>query len=126
MAEVLVLVDHVDGAVRKTTGELLTLARRLGEPAAVFVGAGYDDAAATLAEYGAPGGVPGGRRRRRPTSRRRSRRRWPGSCRTPTGAGGDPAGQLPGRQGVAARLAIRLGSGIITDAVDVQAGDRAR
>ena len=30
MAEVLVLVDHVDGALRKTTTELLTIARRLG------------------------------------------------------------------------------------------------
>ena len=40
MAEVLVLVDHVDGAVRKTTSELLTIARRLGEPSAVFIGTG--------------------------------------------------------------------------------------
>ena len=39
MSEVLVLVDHVDGAVRKTTYELLTIARRLGEPSAVFIGA---------------------------------------------------------------------------------------
>ena len=38
MAEVLVLVDHVDGAVRKPTPELLTLARRIGEPSAVFLG----------------------------------------------------------------------------------------
>ena len=35
---VLVLVDHVDGAVRKPTYELLTIARRLGEPSAVFIG----------------------------------------------------------------------------------------
>ena len=28
MAEVLVLVDHVDGQIRKTTAELLTIARR--------------------------------------------------------------------------------------------------
>ncbi len=38
MAEVLVLVDHANGTVRKTTSELLTIARRLGEPSAVFVG----------------------------------------------------------------------------------------
>jgi electron transfer flavoprotein alpha subunit len=38
MAEVLVLVDHADGVVRKSTGELLTLARRIGEPSAVIVG----------------------------------------------------------------------------------------
>jgi len=40
MAEVLVLVDHANGTVRKTTAELLTIARRLGEPSAVFVGEG--------------------------------------------------------------------------------------
>lgn len=38
MAEVLVLVDHVNGEVKKVTGELLAAARRLGEPAAVVVG----------------------------------------------------------------------------------------
>ncbi len=53
MAEVLVLVDHVDGAVRKTTSELLTIARRLGEPSAVFIGQGAEQAAAALAEFGA-------------------------------------------------------------------------
>ena len=40
MAEILVLVDHVDGSVKKVTLELLTLARSLGEPSAVFVGEG--------------------------------------------------------------------------------------
>ena len=30
MSNVLVLVDHSAGAVRKTTAELLTIARRLG------------------------------------------------------------------------------------------------
>ena len=39
MSEVLVLVDHVGGTVRKTTNEMLTIARRLGEPSAVFIGA---------------------------------------------------------------------------------------
>ena len=53
MAEILVLVDHVDGAVRKPTLELLTLARRLGEPSAVFVGRGADARARRSAEYGA-------------------------------------------------------------------------
>ncbi|WP_370943579.1 electron transfer flavoprotein subunit alpha/FixB family protein [Amycolatopsis sp. cg5] len=38
MAEVLVLVDHADGAVKKVTLELLTAARALGEPSAVVVG----------------------------------------------------------------------------------------
>ena len=55
MSEILVLVDHVDGAVRKTTNELLTIARRLGEPSAVFIGSPSDDAVAA-----APGEQGGG------------------------------------------------------------------
>ncbi|HEX3824029.1 MAG TPA: electron transfer flavoprotein subunit alpha/FixB family protein [Mycobacteriales bacterium] len=53
MAEVLVLVEHVDGTPKKVTLELLTLARSLGEPSAVFIGTGYDNAKAALAEHGA-------------------------------------------------------------------------
>ena len=39
MAEVLVLVEHADGALKKVTTELITAARVLGEPSAVVVGA---------------------------------------------------------------------------------------
>jgi electron transfer flavoprotein alpha subunit len=54
MSEILVLVEQVDGAVKKVTLELLTLARSLGTPAAVWAGPGItDDAKARLAEYGA-------------------------------------------------------------------------
>ncbi len=53
MAEVLVLVDHVDGAPKKVSYELLTLARSLGEPSAVVLGAGAGAAADKLAAYGA-------------------------------------------------------------------------
>src|ERR1700733_2484724 len=38
MAEVLVLVEHAEGAIKKVTSELITAARVLGEPAAVVVG----------------------------------------------------------------------------------------
>ncbi|OBG48390.1 MULTISPECIES: electron transfer flavoprotein subunit alpha/FixB family protein [unclassified Mycobacterium] len=38
MAEVLVLVEHAEGALKKVTSELITAARALGEPAAVVVG----------------------------------------------------------------------------------------
>ncbi|ART71147.1 electron transfer flavoprotein subunit alpha [Mycobacterium dioxanotrophicus] len=38
MAEVLVLVEHSEGALKKVTAELITAARALGEPAAVVVG----------------------------------------------------------------------------------------
>lgn len=53
MSEVLVLVDHVDGTVTKPTLELLTLARRLGEPSAVFFGGDADAVKGPLSEYGA-------------------------------------------------------------------------
>jgi len=39
MAEVLVLVEHAEGAMKKVSAELITAARALGEPAAVVVGA---------------------------------------------------------------------------------------
>jgi len=55
MPEVLVVVEHSGGAVKKVTLEMLTLARTLGEPAAVVFGA-PDSAAALierLGEYGA-------------------------------------------------------------------------
>ena len=39
MAEVLVLVEHADGAVKKVTSELITAARALGEPSAVVIAA---------------------------------------------------------------------------------------
>jgi electron transfer flavoprotein alpha subunit len=38
MAEVLVLVEHAEGALKKISAELITAARKLGEPAAVVVG----------------------------------------------------------------------------------------
>jgi electron transfer flavoprotein alpha subunit len=50
MSEVLVLVDQVDGKVTKPTLELLTIARRLGEPSAVVVGSAD---VATLKKFGA-------------------------------------------------------------------------
>jgi electron transfer flavoprotein alpha subunit len=53
MAEVLVLVEHTGGDVKKVTLELLTAARQFGEPAAVWAGAGAADGQPRLAEYGA-------------------------------------------------------------------------
>ncbi len=55
MAEILVLAEHSDGEVKKVTYELLTLARRFGEPAAVWIGAGAEEGNAKLAEFGAAG-----------------------------------------------------------------------
>jgi electron transfer flavoprotein alpha subunit len=55
MTEVLVLVDHVEGEIKKSTFELLTAARALGEPSAVVVGppGTAEKLADALTEYGA-------------------------------------------------------------------------
>lgn len=55
MAEVLVLVEHVEGEVRKSTFELLTAARAVGEPSAVVVGSpgSAEKLSAALAANGA-------------------------------------------------------------------------
>ncbi|MGP4100953.1 electron transfer flavoprotein subunit alpha/FixB family protein [Nonomuraea sp. KM90] len=54
MSEILVLVEQAEGEVKKVTLELLTLARTLGTPAAVWAGPGISaEAKGRLAEYGA-------------------------------------------------------------------------
>ena len=121
MAEVLVLVDHVDGQIRKTTAELLTIARRLGEPSAVYVGAGYEQAKEALATYGAA------------KVYRAESADLVDYLVVPQAEllaqlvkQVSPAAVLitssPEGKEVAARLAVKVESGLITDAVDVQAG----
>jgi electron transfer flavoprotein alpha subunit len=53
MAEILVLAEHDGDAVKKVTLELLTAARAHGEPSVVWTGDGADAAQARLAEFGA-------------------------------------------------------------------------
>ena len=55
MSEILVVVDHVEGAVKKPTYEMLTLAARIGEPSAVFIGPAGKGAevAEAVKKYGA-------------------------------------------------------------------------
>ncbi len=53
MAEILVLAEHEGEAVKKVTLELVTLARKFGEPAVVWTGSGAEAAQSKLAEYGA-------------------------------------------------------------------------
>jgi electron transfer flavoprotein alpha subunit len=122
MAEVLVLVDHIDGVVRKTTSELLTIARRLGEPSAVFIGGGFDTAKAALAQYGAEKVY---------TVQAADIFDYlvapKAEVLAALVASSSPAAVLisssPEGKEIAARLAIKTSSGLITDAVDVQAGD---
>ena len=121
MAEVLVLVDHAAGEVRKSTFELLTIARRLGEPSAVFVGEGADTAAASLAKYGAekiyvvsdPEVSAYLVAPQAEVLAQLVEAASPAAVLLPSN---------PGGKEIAARLAIKTSSGLITDAVDVQAG----
>src|SRR5215207_4156404 len=118
MAEVLVLVDHVDGDVRKTTTELLTIARRLGEPSAVFIGAGYEAAKEVLAGYGAAkvyvADAP---------ELSEFLVAPQAEVLAHVAASSSPAAVLlastPDGKEIAGRLAVKLESGLITDAVDV-------
>ncbi|GAB3998286.1 electron transfer flavoprotein subunit alpha/FixB family protein [Nocardioides marmoraquaticus] len=124
MSEVLVLVDHVDGKVRKPTYELLTIAARLGEPSAVFIGSG--DAAAGVAEavgkYGAQKvyAVDDAEIKgylvapKAEALQQLVERTSPAAVLVPSHSDGKE---------VAARLAVKIGAGLITDAVDVQPGD---
>jgi electron transfer flavoprotein alpha subunit len=121
MAEVLVLVEHVDGAPKKVTFELLTLARSLGEPAAVFIGNGYDNAKDKLAEYGATKIYVAGDGE------------LDGYLVAPKAevlaqivSSASPAAVLipstPEGKEIAGRLAVKTDSGVITDAVGVDDG----
>jgi len=53
MAEILVLAEHDGETVKKVTTELLTLARAHGEPSVVWTGDGAEGGRARLAEFGA-------------------------------------------------------------------------
>jgi electron transfer flavoprotein alpha subunit len=122
MGEVLVYVDHVDGAVRKPTLELLTIARRLGEPVAVHLGPGAAAAAPVLAEHGATRVLTADAAEfadylvvpKVDALEAAAKAVSPVAVLVPSSGEGKE---------IAARLALRLGSGIITDAVDVEASD---
>jgi electron transfer flavoprotein alpha subunit len=120
---VLVVVESTDGTVPKPTQELLTLARRLGEPAAVVFGPNAAAARETLAAYGAATVY---------------------SVNAPevtdflvvpevealahiAGELGDDLGAIlftasQGGSEIAGRLAVKLDRGVLTEAVDLKAG----
>jgi electron transfer flavoprotein alpha subunit len=124
MGEVLVLVDHVDGAVRKTTTELLTIARRLGEPAAVVLGAGADAAAATLGAYGATKIYAVDAPELGDYLVAPKAEALAAVAEKASASAILVTSSAEGKE-IAARVAVRLGSGIITDAVDVDASGAA-
>ncbi len=119
MSQVLVVVEHSGGVVAKPALELLTIARRIGEPIAVVLGGGAEQAAATLAQYGA---------------RRVLSVDAPAFESFLVAPKAEALAQVaeavqPGAvlftstlesKEVAARLAIKIGAGLITDATDVR------
>ncbi|MEQ4549445.1 electron transfer flavoprotein subunit alpha/FixB family protein, partial [Nocardioides kribbensis] len=123
MTEVLVVVDHVDGAIRKPTFELIALAKRLGSPSAVFFG-GADASAAAAEKLKAFGAdkiyvvddaeikgylvAP-----KAEALQQLVEKTSPAAVLLVSGYEGKE---------VAGRLAIKTGSGLITDAVDVEDG----
>jgi len=123
MTEILVLVDHVDGAVRKPTFELLAIAKRLGSPSAVFIGGADKAAGATEAvtKFGADkvyvvddADIKGYLvAPKAEVLQQIAAAANPGAILITSSAEGKE---------IAGRLAVKLESGLITDAVDVQAG----
>jgi electron transfer flavoprotein alpha subunit len=122
MSEILVLAAHDGDSVKKVTLELLTLARRFGEPAAVWLGSGAEAGRERLAEYGAA-------------------KVYTADADGMTDYVAGPAAEVlaalvaqvspaavlvpataEGKE-VAGRLAVKTGSGVLTDAVDLAAGD---
>ena len=53
MSEILIVAEHAESHISKPAFELLTLARRLGDPVAVVFGQTEDTVAKALGEYGA-------------------------------------------------------------------------
>jgi electron transfer flavoprotein alpha subunit len=121
MAEILVLAEHDGETVKKVTCELLTLARRFGEPSVVWTGPGAEAGQERLAEFGAA------------TVYVAADEDLDSYVVAPKAellaklvAEKSPAAVLvastaEGRE-IAGRLAIKTGSGLITDAVDLGEG----
>ena len=123
MSEILVVVDHADGAVKKPTYEMLTLAARIGEPSAVFIGpkAKGAEVADAVKKYGAgkvylvdDEGLKGYLVAPKAEALQQLvEKASPGAVLIASSAEGKE---------IAGRLAIKIGSGLITDAVDVESG----
>ncbi|MGH3360075.1 MAG: electron transfer flavoprotein subunit alpha/FixB family protein [Nocardioidaceae bacterium] len=122
MSEVLVLIDHADGAVRKPTYELLTIATRLGDPSAVFIGAAdkAGEAVEAVKKYGAAKvyTVDDSEIKGYLVAPKAEALQQLAEKTSPSAI--LVSSSFEGKE-IAGRLAIKLESGLITDAVDVQA-----
>ena len=122
MNTVIVLADRADGALTKVTLEMLTLARSLGSPVAVITGTGADADAARAAEYGAQSVVLDSAAATEPVGRDVDVLAAAVAHFNATTV--LVASNAAGKE-TAGRLAIRVGGGVVTDAVGVNADGTA-
>ncbi|OBC03209.1 electron transfer flavoprotein subunit alpha [Mycobacterium sp. 852013-50091_SCH5140682] len=123
MAEVLVLVEHSEGALKKVTAELITAARALGEPAAVVVG--KPGTAAPLVD-----GLKAAGAAKIYVAESDDAENYlitpvvdvlAGLAETAAPAGVLIAASADGKE-IAGRLAARIGSGLLVDVIEVRGG----
>ncbi|MED5811920.1 electron transfer flavoprotein subunit alpha/FixB family protein [Mycolicibacterium sp. 050232] len=123
MAEVLVLVEHSEGALKKVSAELITAARALGEPSAVVVG--KPGTAASLVD-----GLKAAGAAKVYVAESDDAETYlltpvvdvlAGLAESAAPAGVVVAATADGKE-IAARLAARIGSGLLVDVVEVREG----
>ncbi|MDQ0849498.1 electron transfer flavoprotein alpha subunit [Arthrobacter sp. B3I9] len=118
MAKVLVFIDNPGETLKKSSLELLTIARSLGEPAVAFNGELHDGVASTLGAYGVQALY-------RPSAADLDdylvgpKASYLAAAVQTAGAGIVLAENTADGREVAARLGIKLGAGVITDVVGV-------
>jgi electron transfer flavoprotein alpha subunit len=124
MANVLVFIDNPGDALKKSTLELLTLGRSLGETAVALNGDLHQGVSATLAEYGVTAVF-------RPSAQDlddylvSAKAAYLAAAAGAAGAGTVLLDNSPEGKEIAARLGIRLNAGVITDVVAVDADGTA-
>jgi electron transfer flavoprotein alpha subunit len=118
MAEILVLAEHDGETVKKVTTELLTLARRFGEPSVVWAGPGADGGRERLAEFGAAKVYVAGDGELDEYVVAPKAELLAGLVADKAPLAVLVASTAEGRE-IAGRLAVKTGSGLITDAVDL-------
>jgi electron transfer flavoprotein alpha subunit len=124
MANVLVFIDNPGDALKKSTLELLTLGRSLGETAVALNGELHQGVSATLAEYGVTAVF-------RPSAQDlddylvSAKAAYLAAAAGAAGAGTVLLDNSPEGKEIAARLGIRLNAGVITDVVAVDADGTA-
>jgi electron transfer flavoprotein alpha subunit len=122
MAEVLVFAEHSgSGEVKKVTCELLTAARRLGSPSVVWTGSGVDAGLARLAEFGAEKVYVADSADFAAYVVAPAAELLASLVSSHSPAAVLVAGTTEGKE-IAGRLAVKIGAGVLTDAVNVTAG----